>query len=311
MNDHDERATPRPLLAVFLLFALPILIGAAIAPYIFNGLQALSEVTDNLGKLTDAKFERVASRCVMLVAVIILYPVIRMTGLMPQVKAGLKGSPARFRELGWSVALGCASIIVLYGIGYLLGAYSVDLRHTSPGRFLLTFTEYLVGAVFIGLFEEVFFRGFIFGALRSRLGFMIALLLSSAIFSTVHFLRPLYPEPIETANWYTGFAILPYMFERFVWPRDLLFAATLFVMGLTLATFYEKRGSLYLIIGLHGGWVLAMRTGAYLLDRNNSVMPTAFGRGDLISKGYVALLVICAFLASAAWLKKRNPTESS
>jgi len=299
----------RPLLAILLLFTVPFIVGAAIAPYIFNGLQALGEMTDALPKLTDSRFERVASRCVTLTALCILYPVMKMTGLLPQIRSSLRGSRERYRELGISILVGCLSIIILYGIGYHLNAYIISPRFGGLGSLAVKFAEYLVGAVFIGLFEEVFFRGFIFGGLRSRLGFLTSLIISSVFFSGIHFFRPLYPLVIEHASWNTGFAIMPYMFEKFSPERDTVFAITLLVIGLTLATFYEKRGSLYFIAGLHGGWVLAMRTGSYIFKRNPDVLPGMFGQGDLISKGYLALIVVSLFFAAALLEKRRWPTE--
>lgn len=304
-----EPAKPRPILAIVLLFTVPLILGAAIAPYVFNGLRELGEITDAIPKITDGKFERVANRCVMLVTLCILVPILRMTGLASQVKQGLKTSASRFKELRTSLIIGCLSMIVIYGVGTWLGAYYIGTKYHGIGPFILKFLEYLIGTIFIGLFEEVFFRGFIFGALRSRLGFLKALIISSILFSGIHFLRPDYPVDIEHASWNTGFAILPYMFEKFVWPRDLLFAASLFVMGLALATFYEKRGNLYFIAGLHGGWVLAMRTGSYLLDRNDDVMLHLFGRGDLVSKGWLALIVVTSFFIAALVSKKREVAD--
>jgi len=297
----------RPLLAILLLFTVPFIVGAAIAPYVFNGLQSLGEMTDTLTKLTDARFERVASRCVMIVALFILYPVIKMTGLLPRIRDSLKGSRGRYRELGMSILIGCVSIMVLYGIGYYLDAYFISPKFKGLGPLALKFTEYLIGAVFIGLFEEVFFRGFIFGGLRSRLRFITALVLSSLLFSGIHFFRPLYPVMIEQASWNTGFAIMPYMFERFDPSRDMVFAVTLFMIGLTLSTYYEKRGSLYFIAGLHGGWVLAMRTGGYIFNRNPDVLPALFGHGDMISKGYIALIVVSLFFVAALLERRRSP----
>jgi membrane protease YdiL (CAAX protease family) len=306
-NDHGAASghalshDARPLLAIFLLIALPLLIGPTIAPYVFNGMRTLAEHTDIAPKLLNARFEKVTSRCVMLVAALILFPVLRMTGLLPEIRRGLTRSRDRFRELGWGVAIGCVSIIAIYAFGWLQGAYVVSPKFHGLADLAGRFTISIIGAVIIGFFEETFFRGFIFGALRVRLGFFTALILSSVFFSGIHFFRPLYPNLIDHASWNTGFALFPYMFEKFVWPRDVSFALTLFIIGLTLATFYHKRGNLYLIIGLHGGWVLAMQTGSRVFDRQPDAFPLLFGHGDMASKGILAVLVICVFLIAAVW----------
>lgn len=67
--------------------------------------------------------------------------------------------------------------------------------------------------------EEVFFRGFLFGSLRGRLGFGRAAVISAAVFAIFH--------------------VIP------------LLAAAMFFVGLGLAWLYERRGSLVAPIGAH------------------------------------------------------------
>jgi hypothetical protein len=67
--------------------------------------------------------------------------------------------------------------------------------------------------------EEVFFRGFLFGALRARLGFVRAAIISSAVFGLFHI------EP--------------------------LLIAVMFFVGLGLATLYERRGALLAPMAAH------------------------------------------------------------
>jgi len=304
--DNTPAKPPRPLLAIVLLFTVPILLGVMISPFVFNFFRDLGETTDAYSKLTDARFERVTTRCVMIVAALILYPVIRMTGLLPQVKSGLTGSPDRYRDLGISILVGAVSMSLLFLAGWYFDAFAISPKLNGFGAFIKKFSGFLVGAAFIGLFEEIFFRGFVFGSLRIRLGFPVALVVSSIIFSGIHFFRPLYPVEIIEAEWSSGFALIPHMFARFVWPNDTLFAATLFVMGLTLATYYHKRGNLYFIMGLHGGWVLAMQTGAYLFNRNRDTLPLLYGSSDFASKGVLALVVVCLFYVSALLIPSRT-----
>ncbi|HMP72030.1 MAG TPA: CPBP family intramembrane metalloprotease [Kiritimatiellia bacterium] len=296
----------RPLLALALLLVLPVLAAVILSPAAFNGLQSLGERTGILSKLTDARFERVAVRIAMLTALIILIPVIRLTGLVPVIKRGLIPTPPRWRDLGWGILIALASMIGLYGSGWALGAYALTSDLPGLGTLTAMLLGFLLGAVFIGLFEEIFFRSFIHGALRTRLQLLTATLLSSAFFSAIHFFRPRFPQEISRASWHSGLDLLPVMFSRFQWSQDWAFMITLFLMGVTLALFYEKRGNLYLIAGLHGGWVLAMRTGSYLFDRTPETLTFLFGSGSLISKAPLAIVVISWFLVAALLTKPRD-----
>lgn len=67
--------------------------------------------------------------------------------------------------------------------------------------------------------EEVFFRGFLFGSLRGRLGFLRAALISGGVFALFH--------------------------------ADPLLVALMVLVGLALAWLYERRGSLVAPIGAH------------------------------------------------------------
>jgi membrane protease YdiL (CAAX protease family) len=270
-----------------------------LAPPVFNGLRALGEVTDALPKLTDAPFERVTTRVVMLLTALLLVPAVRLSGLVPLIRRGLAWTPAGRDNLINGFFAGLFSMAALFVFAWIIGGLEPSPRASDLGRVAARLVAFLLGAAFIGLFEEVFFRGFIHGALRTRLHVFTAVLLSSVFFSAIHFFRPLAPETIEVARWSSGFALLPHLFDRFVWPRDLLFAGTLFVMGLALSVAYEKQGNLLGIIGLHAGWVFSMQTGGLLFDRNREVYPVLLGHSDFLAKGALAIAVIALFLMHA------------
>ena len=65
----------------------------------------------------------------------------------------------------------------------------------------------IVLACLIGLFEEILFRGFLYGSLKKRVGGLIAALISSVLYSSVHFLKPT-GELELPINWLAGFIYL-------------------------------------------------------------------------------------------------------
>jgi CAAX protease family protein len=78
----------------------------------------------------------------------------------------------------------------------------------------------LVGAVLAPIVEELFFRGLLYGYLRGRRSRGVAVVVSSAIFAAMHLIPALMPS--------------------------------LFLFGVVLALVYERYGSLYPAIALHG-----------------------------------------------------------
>ena len=83
------------------------------------------------------------------------------------------------------------------------------------------------------LFEEFFFRGFVFASLRTRLGFAAACVVSSIAFSAIH-----------------------------LDPGSLL---PLMGLGVVLAYVYEKTGSLWPAVAIHGLWNAVTFVGLRLL----------------------------------------------
>ncbi len=84
-----------------------------------------------------------------------------------------------------------------------------------------------------GLGEELFYRGYLHGVLRTRLGFGLAALVSAGFFAIRHafqlaLLWPAYP-------WWAAFS----------W---MIFA---FFFGILMSCLYERRGSLYLPVWIH------------------------------------------------------------
>lgn len=148
-------------------------------------------------------------------------------------------SAARY-HIGWDrlglrrfdVPLGCA-----LGLGLLIASYAVRFCYVGAAyalglRFAVQEAMTRLGSDGVGfplalaivalvapIVEEIFFRGFLYGGLRGRIGVVGAMLASSVFFTALHFTLELF---------------LP-----------------IFVLGLFLAWLYEYTGSLYPGILLH------------------------------------------------------------
>jgi hypothetical protein len=155
------------------------------------------------------------------------------------VVAAWRFSVARYR-VGWGqlglrgfdAAFGCLTGAALFflsyvvrvcyaatalGLGIKLEPQAVLARlDTSGWAFFLTL---LSAAVWAPVAEEIFFRGFLYGSLRGRIGARGAMIASTFFFTALHFSLD---------------AFIP-----------------LFVLGLCLAWLYEKTGSLYPGMILH------------------------------------------------------------
>jgi membrane protease YdiL (CAAX protease family) len=88
------------------------------------------------------------------------------------------------------VAVAAAALVIALGYAPLLSLVGIEIDDSTTeevfenaGPFLVT----AIGAILLApVIEEVFFRGFLFGGLRARWGWLVAAAVSSLIFGAGH-----------------------------------------------------------------------------------------------------------------------------
>lgn len=150
---------------------------------------------------------------------------------------GLEFSYRNARDLIRGLSLGLGATLILFAFAGLLGW--LTWRQPTISLFQLIL-EGLISALLIGLAEELVFRGWLLDELEQNRHPNSALWLTSFIFATVHFLKPL-PEIIRTLPSFLGLLILGI---ALVWAKR------------------KYQGRLGKSIGLHAGLVW----GYYIVD---------------------------------------------
>jgi uncharacterized protein len=158
-----------------------------------------------------------------------------------------------------------------------------------------------LSAVVVPFIEEPLFRGLILGVLLRGNPTSLAVFISSAAFSILHFLKA--PEHTSTlVTWASGFVSIANAFSQFADPFLVLAGfTTLFLLGWILADARIRTSSLWLPIGLHMGWIFSSATFNKLARREMLALPW-LGKSLL-----VGLAPLCVALISWAlvriWLK--------
>ncbi len=230
---------------IILVYALAvILLGSLLAPWAFAIIHAHWPMIP---------FRRVFDRVLLIVALAGLMPMLQAVGIRSVAELGYVRSPS----WGWQALGGFA-----LGI-FSLGFCAVLLRQYTGWK--TNFVGNLVSALVVGLIEETFFRGGIFGAFRRNGSLGSAVAVSSGIYAVLHFCKP--TEPV-TVNWLTGFTHLGMIWQNFGTQVNWLGLVTLVLVGAVLALAFEWTKALYFSIGLHAGWVFMLKTvGASLRDQ--------------------------------------------
>ncbi len=240
--------------------------GALLSPWLVAGGRWLLSVAGGapdsvweplLVEIRKADFARYFSRASQICTVLLLWPLIRWTGISRGLFPGWQPWQAGLRHYLLGFALAAGLLLALGAAFYQAGVYKL---RPEPGWAGLAAP--LSAALGAGVLEELFFRGAILGLLLRSMRPLPALLATSSLFAFVHFLKP--PEswhlPLETVDWTSGWQALGAILGAFQ-DTDFLLAefATLFAVGWALGLARLRTGRLWASMGLHGGWVFGLK----------------------------------------------------
>ncbi|HSI05600.1 MAG TPA: CPBP family intramembrane glutamic endopeptidase, partial [Myxococcota bacterium] len=189
-------------------------------------------------------------------------------------------------------------------VGVLLVALGfATWRAPLPWHRLL---EAAATGITVAVIEEWTFRGIIFGLVRRSQPWPKALVIVSLVFAVLHFVRaPLVAPQVEEIHWWSGLALVPAHFWQFGEPVLLIGSLpTYFLVGATLAYTVVQTKSLAFAIGLHAGWVFALRGFGFLSRRVGE--PTVWLGRDLISGIIPALLVALTWFLLVLMFRRRR-----
>lgn len=262
-----------------------VVLGSLLAPPLWWAGQAVAPHFPWLAFLETTDFQRFFNRAILIAAILLLWPTIRWLRIGSLGGLGLEPNPRRFRDFGIGFAIASLSLFALGAV--LLQAGTFRLKAELPWDDL---PGILVTALVVATLEESLFRGGIQGLVARSAGPRVALWFVAALFSIVHFLKPR-EEVIAEVGWGSGFALVPHAFWQFGDPARLIAGfTTLFAVGLILGHVTLRTRSLALAIGLHAGWVFALKTFSRLTKRlDRDVLPWL---GDNLLEGVGPLLVL-------------------
>ena len=271
------------LLIFLLLFALALFLGAAIA-YPAHIL---------LSNWFELDFDRVASRAVLLVVIVLLITLFKKFGFSSWQQIGYSHTAKDFfKQLRNGIAIGLL-IMTPVVAGLLICGNRVidadwDFTFSNIASLILTA---LIAGVLIGLLEETIFRGVMLTSIQRHSTALFAIISSSTVYALVHFLQP--NISINDPNWQSGFVILHSALQPLLQPA-LLFDSflALWLAGIFLAIVRVRTNQLALCIGIHAGWVFTIKVFKRITDTNvTSEFAFLTGNYDKVI-GYLAALCI-------------------
>ena len=273
---------------------LCVVAAALIAPWLFLGVQELAAQFQSLDWLAGKKLHRYFNRLVMVFAILGIFPLGRILGYRTRESLGLCGTHRLGRLwTGFLASAVCLGLLVV-AIG-LTGFTELDSK-VDAARALKIFLGVTTTALVVAFVEEIFFRGFLYDLARKDLGRLAAVILVSFFYSLVHFIKSPGNYRIDEVRWDSVFGLLPRYFSG-MQHLDSFFLGflTLFVAGWILAWAYQQTGSILLSIGLHAGWVWALKMNGALTEwvgRRAADWQWLLGYGGDIVSSAIALVVL-------------------
>ena len=283
-------------------FAATILFGTLAAPILFWAAQWLA-AREILPSLAAFDFETFFHRALMLGALLFLWPFLRWLRIEGPRDLGLARNPHWARDVSIGFLISALPILCCGVFLVLFGNYTMRTHVAWSALAAVTLT-----AAVVPLIEETFFRGLFLGVLLRVNRPLIAALLSSGIFSIVHFLKA--PDQTTTSiAWSSGFTSLAHSLDQFTKPMLVLAGfTTLFLIGAILAHARLRTRSLWLPIGLHAGWIFASSAFNKLAHREIVALPW-LGKNLLV--GVVPLCVcLVSWVLLGAFLRYVRTREA-
>lgn len=284
--------------------AVVFLGAAAVSPWAWQAAQWMAREQGVGHGLAGQPFHRYVHRALLVLALGLLWPLVRALRLGGWAGIGWRWDAVERRRWAWAfllglVALGAAMGAALAGGGRVWNAGSEGTR--GAGRL----AGAAATAVGVSVLEEFLFRGVVFTALRRAWGFAFAATATSAVYAWVHFFeRPASPAVVDALS---GFRVLGEMLRGFVSPAALVPGlGSLFVAGWTLAVLRERTRGLAAAMGLHAGWIFWLRAYGWLTTDAAGADPRWWGTGKLYD-GWVAFVLLAGL---CAWVHVRTRPDA-
>ncbi|MEA3179726.1 MAG: protease family protein [Gammaproteobacteria bacterium] len=239
----------------------------------------------------DFPFHRMGERIGMLALVIGFILVARRVGLADKRSVGYAlPRPFFIREMLIGLALGVVGMAAIVGIMTALGLLDwTEASTATGGKLTKIILNRLASGLAVGFIEETMLRGVMFAAIQRESGAKTAIVLTSIVYSAVHFLASYHIAPDQVTS-SSGFDLLAGTLQWFSRPLDMADAfICLFAVGMVLAIIRARTGNIAACVGLHAGWVWVMLF-THELTKSVRDQPLSF----LLSKfdGFIGWLVL-------------------
>ncbi len=288
---------------VLTTYVIGVFIAAALgAPWLYRAVRTAAAYAPLLAPLAAHPMHRYLQRLLLACALAALPLLLRSLGIRRWRDLGLARPMAYRRTLATGALIGAGTMLAAAALPVAAGARVFDPSAT-PGRVVVRIVTALAVAPAVALVEELMFRGIIDGGLRRARASGAALAVSSAFYAAVHFLgRPGTPALV---TWWSGLTTLVGMLAGLADLGAFLPAfLTLWLVGASLGSLYQRAGTLLANVGVHAGGIFVLQLYGLVTTDVQGADARVWGTGRLLD-GWAALGVVLAALGVARLFRTR------
>ena len=290
-----------PLAKLLLYVAAVVLLAALLSPPVYWLFHDLHPV------LGDVPFRRFFSRTALVVALALLWPVLRWTNVRRLSELGLERDPRARAHFLAGLVLAMVPLLLL--AGFYFGADIWRIRKDIEWGKLPA----IVGtAAVVPFVEEFLFRGVLLGLAVRHFGRVVGVVAISLVFASVHFIDSRFD--VAEVRWGSGFEVLANAFSNSGSATQAFSGGlALFVLGVIFAAATLRTRSLWLAIGLHAGCIFGQQVlnvfAKFRLKPPEAWMPWAGPNvvHGMVPTGLVPLAALLVIGLLVWWYLRREP----
>jgi uncharacterized protein len=252
-------------------------------------------------------FSRIFNRFFMISGILLFFVCRSLLKIESPAQLGLVPKTQAAHDIIAGLVLALGSMLALGWTMSLADVYQPFFR-LSLSESVEQCVKAILAGFTVGVLEEIFFRGIIFRGLLEDWKPLPAFLLANLFYSALHFVKPGERYFLSGIEPWAGFRHLFSTFAPFFEPAEIAPGLIgLCLIGIVLSYAFARTGTLYLSIGLHAGWVIAIKTIRVFGDYRGEDLGWVFGSSDpKIVSGVVTWAGIILVGLAVHWLTRNR-----
>ena len=239
------------LQAIALLIVAVIVFGAVVTPPVYSLLLMWNPEL-------PWPFSRVFDRVAMLGALIFCV-IFRHRFGWGELRESFRQSSHAVRVLLVAGGMLCTAAVGLATLPLVVGTGELEWANRTSEYLLVKLGRTLPSALLIALIEESFFRVLLLQRLLKTWRLVPAVIVCTIVYAGVHFIAPIKSFVYTGYSPLIGLEYIGEVIKRMIEPATIYPFIGLILVGLVLSHTMIVTGSIYLCIGLHAGWIMAVK----------------------------------------------------